>query len=398
MEAKEGRLPTVFVIPLMQFIAGVFLFIALLYKQRDLVLLALLVLGLMGMSRVWSRMSLSRIKCYTSVDKNRLFPGDRLNLQVDVQNAKFLPVWLRMTASVKGSMSLCSGEGAFIGESGLLWYQKVTFQSALVARERGIHRIGPPHVTVSDLFGFFPREKDEEEILDVIVYPQVFPLRSFELPRRDFFGIPGARNPVEDPVYILGVRDYQKWRPARYIHWKASARHHRLQEKAFESSEQAKVMLVLDVDRFVKKKARVDFEKIIEVVASLAVQFDQRGYAVGFATNGVVKGGTSVLATGRNRQKMSSILETLARLQMDVKEDLVYTLRHRLKPLWGMSCLHFSCEEDISLLAAEEYYSHKKIPVSYCLCHSESQGQGDGRKVRGKILSVDEIRFKEKDR
>ncbi|MBN2568383.1 MAG: DUF58 domain-containing protein [Deltaproteobacteria bacterium] len=398
METKEGRLPTVFVIPLMQFIAGVFLFIALLYKQRDLVMLALLVLGFMGMSKVWSMMSLSRIKCCASVDKERLFPGDILNLQVDVQNAKFLPVWLRVTTSVKGSLSLYSGEGTFTGESGLLWYQKVTFYCALIARKRGIHRVGPPHVTVSDLFGFFPREKERMEDLDVIVYPQLYPLRSVELPRLDFFGIPGARNPVEDPVYILGVRDYQNWRPARYIHWKASARHHHLQEKAFESSEQAKVLLVLDVSRFVKKEAREDFEKIIELVASLAVQFDQLGYAVGFATNGAVEGGTSVLATGRNRKKMSSILETLARLQMDVKEDLLYTLRHRIKPLWGMSCLHFSCEEDMSLIAAEEYYSHMKIPVSYCVCHPESQGQGDGRKVRGKVLSVDEIRFKEKDK
>ncbi|MFH1624819.1 MAG: DUF58 domain-containing protein [Pseudomonadota bacterium] len=391
METQEGRLPSIFVIPLMQIFAGIFLFVGLLYRQRDLVLLALLVLGVVGVSKVWSRMSLSRILCDATVDKERLFPGEGLTLQIDVENAKFLPVWLSVTASVDGSMSLSSGDREVTGESGLLWYQRVNFRWELVARRRGIHRVGPLKVKVSDLFGFFPREREKKEGRHVIVYPRLVPLRPVAVPRRDFFGLPGARNPVEDPIYILGVRDYQNWRPARYIHWKASARHHRLQEKAFESSEQAKVLLVVDVDRFVIKKAPEDFEEILEAVASLAVQFDQRGYAVGFATNGVVEGGTTILPTGRNPQHLSSLLETLARLHMDVKEDLVHTLRHRLKPAWGMSCLHFSCEEDRALLAAEEYYSHRKIPVLFLVCHSAPQERDDGRKVRGKVLSLDDI-------
>ncbi len=395
METEQERLPTIFVLPLMQIFAVVFLFIALLYRQRDLVLLALLVLGVMGVSKVWSRVSLSSIRCYATVDKERLFPGESLVLQIGVENAKFLPVWLRVTASVDGSMSCSSGDGTFTGESGLLWYQRVNFRWELVARRRGIHRVGATRVTVSDLFGFFPQEREGKEGRHVIVYPRLVPLRPIDVPRRDFFGLPGARNPVEDPIYVLGVRDYQNGRPARYIHWKASARHHRLQEKAFESSEQAKVLLVVDVERFVTKKATEDFEEILEVVASLAVHFDRRGYAVGFATNGVVEGGTTILPAGRNTQQLSSLLEALARLQMEVKEDLSYTLRHRLKPVWGMSCFHFSCDDDKALRVAEGYYSHRKIPVMFVLCRSDSQEGDDMRRVRGKVISLDEIRLRE---
>ena len=81
------------------------------------------------------------------------------------------------------------------------------------------------------------------------------PLGPLSLPRRDFFGVPGGESPVDDPVYILGTTDYQNGRPAKYIHWKASARHHRLQEKVFESTEQEKILLVVDVDQFVKAEA-----------------------------------------------------------------------------------------------------------------------------------------------
>ncbi|MBW1691959.1 MAG: DUF58 domain-containing protein, partial [Deltaproteobacteria bacterium] len=49
---------------------------------------------------------------------------------------------------------------------------------------------------------------------------------------------------------MLGTRDYQNWRPARHIHWKASASHNRLQEKVFEPSEQEKVLLAVEVSQF----------------------------------------------------------------------------------------------------------------------------------------------------
>lgn len=396
MEKQEERLPTIFAIPLMQFFAGVFLFIALIYSQRDLVLLALLVLGVMGLSKAWSMISISRIQCYATVDKERLFPGENLTLKIEVKNAKFLPVWLRVTAFVNGPMSLSSfGDRTLASESGLLWYQRVNFRWELVARQRGIHRVGPLHIKVSDLFGFFPRERAEQGGPHVIVYPRIVPLRPVAVPRRDFFGFPGGKNHVEDPIYILGVRDYENWRPARYIHWKASARHYRLQEKAFESSEQAKVLLVVDVDSFVKKKATKDFEEILEAVASLAVQFDKRGYAVGFATNGLVEGGTTVLPTGRNPRQLLSLLETLARLHMDVKEDIIYTLRYRLKTVWGMSCIHFSCEEDRTLLPAREYFSRQNIPFLFVVCHSGPLALEDGPNVRGKVLNLDEIRLSE---
>jgi len=392
MEMREGRLPSVFVIPLMQCIAGAVLFMALLYRQRDLVLLALLVLGVMGVSKVWSRASSSRIGCHATVDRERLFPGESLVLQIEVENAKFLPVWLRVTAVVNDSMMPSSGDETLTGESGLLWYQRAHFRWDLVARRRGIHRVGTSRVRVSDLFGFFPHESGGGKDLHVIVYPRLVPLRPVTVLRRDFFGLPGDRHPVEDPIYILGVRDYQNWRPARYIHWKASARHHRLQEKAFESSEQAKVLLVVDVKRFVIKKAREDFEEVLEVIASLAVQFDQRGYAVGFATNGVVEGGVTMLHAGRNPQQLSTLLEALARLQMDMEEDLIHTLRHRLRPAWGMSCVHFSYEEDRDLCDAEEYYARRKIPVMFVVCNDSPQEQTEGCTVRGRVVPLEGIR------
>ena len=398
MELQESRVPTVFIIPLMQFFVGVLLFVALLHNQRDLAVLAILVLGVMGGVRLWSRMSLSGIKCYSMVDKGKVFPGEVLTLHVRLENAKFLPVWLQIKMSIDSSLNPSPDNATITNESGLLWYQRAHFNHTLVAQQRGIHHVGPSHIKVADLFGFFPRERGEQEDLHVIVYPRLVPLKPVSLSRRDFFGIPGAKSPVQDPIYILGTRDYQHWRPARYIHWKASARHNVLQEKTFEPSEQLKVLFVVDVDQFGEKNAAEEFEHTPETVASLAVQFDQRGYAMGFVTNGAVQGGPTILPIAGNPQQLPAILEVLARLQMKATRDLFDTLHRGLQLVWGTSCMHFSYEEAIKARAIEGYFSRRKIPMVFVVCRPRSLSGDNGHTVRSKVYPLDEIRIKETGR
>ena len=129
--------------------------------------------------------------------------------------------------------------------------------------------MGPPSLAVGDLFGFYTREIKTQASVDIIVYPRLVEIKPLSLPRRAFYGIPGARSPVEDPVYIYGTKDYQPGSPARRIHWKASARHNRIQEKLCEPTEQEKILILLDVGPFAEVRAEEAFERIIEAAALL---------------------------------------------------------------------------------------------------------------------------------
>ena len=395
METMQDRLPSLFIIPLMQLIVGICLFISLLYGQRDLTVLALIVLGITIGTNLWSRLSLSGISCSSMVDKSKLFPGESLTLHMSAKNAKFLPVWLQMSMHVEGALDPSSGEMSFSGDCWLLWYQQAHFNWGLVARRRGLYRVGSAHMKVGDLLGFFPREKRTEGDIDVIVYPRLVPLKPLSLPSRDFFGLPGAKSPVQDPIYILGSRDYQHGRPARHIHWKASARHNRLQEKVFEPSEQKKVLLAVEVSQFEKANASEAFERTLEVVGSLAVQSYRKGYALGLVTNGVVAGGPPFLSMGRSPQKLSSFLEILARLKMRADGSLVDRLYRILELPWGVSCVHFSYEQDEGTRATAQYFSHRRIPMIFVVCSSRSQWEGDGHTLGGKTYCLDEIRMEE---
>jgi uncharacterized protein (DUF58 family) len=392
MEAQETRLSSIFIVPLMQFLVGICLFIALLNGQRDLTVLALLVLGIMVSARLWSRLGLSGIRYSSIVDHERLFPDESLVLQVSVENTKFLPVWLHTSIPVTGGLEISSGQSGLSGACGLLWYQKARFNWGLVARRRGVYRIGQAHLKVGDLFGFFTKEKNTGAETEVVVYPRLVPIRPLSLPRRDFFGVPGAKSPVQDPIYILGTRDYQHWRPARHIHWKASARHSRLQEKVFEPSEQEKVLLALEVNRFEADHASEDFEHTLEIVGSLAVQCHQRGYALGFVTNGVVEGGPSIIPIGRSMQQVPFILETLARITMKAADSLLDMLRALELP-WGVSCVHFSCEQDGVEPSSAPYFQNRRIPAVFVVCPSRSPYRAETHTLKDTVYSLDEIRI-----
>ena len=392
MQEHEDRLPSLFVIPLVQFFVGLFFFIALLNRQWGLTVLTLLVLVTVRGAKIWSKSSLAGIKCRSMVDKMKAFPGETITLNVSVANSKFLPVWVRMKVPVHGSLHTSGSDTSLTKESGLLWYQSVSLQWALVAQRRGWHRIGPPHLMAGDLFGFFKQKKEVPESLHVIVYPRIVPLGLFPINRREFFGSPGAKSPVHDPIYIIGTREYQHWRPARYIHWKASARHNRLEQKVCEPTTQVKVLLVVEVDQFASRHMEERFERALEIVASLAVRLDSQGYALGLATNGLMSGGTlSVLPIARTPQQLPAILETLARLQMEPNGSLMNLLQNGIELPRGISCVYFCYEKSDTAIATADFFAQRKVPTVFVVCQRQSSFGENESEMGGRIYSLDEV-------
>lgn len=355
------RVPSLFATSVILFFVGVFLFIALLAKNRDLIVLSLLVLGMVGGLKLWTRCT-PRVRSSLKLSKNRVFAGDTLLLKAHVENAQILPISLEVEVPFGESSRRFLGEKPLMGQESLLWYQAARFKWSFTAAVRGVHEMGPLRVLSGDLFGFFQRERTAGEALEAVVYPRLVPLGPFSMPRRDFFGTPGGESPVDDPVYILGTTDYRNGRPAKYIHWKASARHYRLQEKVFESTEQEKVLLVVDVDRFVKAETEDEFERVLEVVASVAVRLNRQGCSVGFLTNGVTKGIVPVVGVSRSPQQLTDILETLARLRREPGETLIDMLRTVEIP-WGTSCLYFSLDENPATDIVKAHLKRRKMPI-----------------------------------
>ena len=394
VDQEESREPTIFNSLLMLLFVGIFLFIALLYRQKDLSLLAILVLVVVGGAKAWSSMSPARIRCDSAIDTWRIFPGDSVTLATTVENNKWLPVWLRIMWSFDGALKPAGVNGHIIRqEASVLWHQTVKFSQDFVALRRGVYQVGPPRIRTSDLLGFFEKEKSARDVTQIIVYPRLVMLKPVAIRRRGLFGVPGAKSPVQDPIYILGTRDYHPSRPSRHIHWKASAHHLRLQEKIFEPSEQEKVLLILDVGSFEKSNQKECFEHTLEVVASLAVRLDGMGYAVGFTANGTLTGGnSSVTPITRGPRQIRTILETLARMQAMPNGSIAQVIKQSLGSQRGVSCVHFCYEDDPSVSDMEKFFQKRQIPVTFLVCRRDPNSQPSRGEKGIYRYSIDEIR------
>jgi uncharacterized protein (DUF58 family) len=234
--------------------------------------------------------------------------------------------------------------------------------------------------------------------MHVVVYPRLISLKPLCLPKRNFFGVPGAKSPVQDPIYILGTRDYQPSRPARFIHWKASARHLRLQEKIFEPSQQEKVLLVMDVGSFEESKDKEAFEQTLEVVASMAVQLDNLGCAVGLATNGIMTDRvTSAVPMARSHRQTSVILEALARLQMVQKEKMKESMRNITDSLHQVSCVSFAYDDGKTAGEVAQYCRTHNLEATFLVCHTDSDSGMFQKKNGLTVYTLDEIRIRRRN-
>lgn len=371
------------------------LFLALIFNVPDLTLFSLFMLTIGLGSYFWSRVGLNHIQCNLALTRRRFFPDEKLTLDIRVANSKLLPVLIKVDIFIP-QVFTGSDTGRWVSEeAGLLWYQKTVFSRSLFPNRRGVYNLGPPRLRGSDLFGFYFREKTALEQAEIVVYPRIIKVARVGLPKREFFGTPGAHSPVEDPVFIFGTRDYQPGRPARGIHWKTSARHNRLQEKLCEPAEQEKILFILDVDRFEAENGEERFEKTLEVIASLVLQLDRRGIAVGFITNGHITGGKpKIVPLSRSPRQIASVLETLARVSLEATRPVTEIVSRGYRIPWGTSGIYFCHEKSHETRRAKLFMKNINIPTRFVV----AQPSNDKRMVTNTdTICLDQI-WDSKDR
>jgi uncharacterized protein (DUF58 family) len=375
MNRTEQKIPSIFSSPLMLCIVGLICFGALLGHQREPAVLALLVGGLMGAARLWTGFAPKGVACGLSVDRSRVYPGEPLALQATVANAKLLPVHFTLSLA-PGDVVVPDPRQPGIEQSGgLLCHQQVRFRWVFTARKRGIHHLGPPELAVGDLLGYYRREIPSTSSLRIVVFPRLVPLKPVRLPRRDLFGETGGAGMLPDPLFIVGTRDYQEGRPARHIHWKASARRRGVQEKVYEPSFQEKLLLAVAVRGFAVTGDEGAFERTLEVVASLSVRMQGEGRPVGLATDAACPGGGPViLPPAGSARQLTVLMDTLAGMRMEPAGSLVTAVR-TLAPLpWGMSCLLFCHGNDEEAASLRRALRGRRVPVALVLCGRRARG------------------------
>lgn len=280
-------------------------------------------------ARYWQNHALKNVIYRRKWRYRRGFPGEKLEIQLEIHNRKFLPLsWLRVTdpwpeavgpedASILAP-SHVEKVGAMVNLVSLRWYDRITRQYSLLLRQRGVFPVGPARLESGDFFGLFDTTEEQKKHELITVYPELVPLSTIRLPAEDPFGdLRTRRRLFEDPNQAIGIRDYQPNDAFRRIHWPATARTGSLQVKVYQPVTSRVMVICLNVSTAHQYWLGFDadlLEHLVKVAATLAFNGVQDGYSVGLVSNGCLAHSDQPfnIPPGRSPNQLSMVLQALA--------------------------------------------------------------------------------------
>jgi uncharacterized protein (DUF58 family) len=284
-------------------IIGLLTLAGVLLRNNLLFLLSLFLLLMGGVSLLWTHYCLAEVHYRRRLGSRRLFFGEETDLVVEIVNAKPLPLaWLRAEDELPATLALHAtklapshrpGRARLVNVLSLRWYERVTRRYRLAATRRGAWRFGPVELSSGDLFGFALRRQLLDDHTTLLVYPKLAPLTAYGLPaRRPFGDLRTARRLLEDPLRLMGARDYAAGDSFRHIHWKATAHRQGLQTKVFEPSAALPLSIFLNVNTYELRYEGSDpdlREYAISAAASIAHWAWENGHPVGLFVNSIAQ-------------------------------------------------------------------------------------------------------------
>jgi uncharacterized protein (DUF58 family) len=295
-----------------------------------------------GIARFWSRHAFTRVALRRRLGEHRMFIGEPVSLDVELENRKALPLpWFQWRLALSEPLSIddeelashaVPGSSWLVRRGALGWYEKRNWRFTFRVGERGYHQVGPASLRTADLFGLYPAATDDEATDSIVVYPRVVPLDQLGLPaERPFGDRRGVNRLFEDPLRSAGLREYRPGDPLRRIDWKATARGGELVSRVYEPPGTEQLYIALNIDTLQhawEGYLKEELEFTICVAASIATWASGVRISTGIVANGSFPGADRPirLPPARARGQLARVLEALAVIQPLTSGDLAATL------------------------------------------------------------------------
>ena len=144
---------------------------------------------------------------------------------------------------------------------------------------RGRHRIEGIKLQTRFPFGLFIKGANLFLSSDVVVYPEIRPLPESLVHDLTVLGHDQAVSKRGPGTGLYNLREYQHGDDSRTIHWKTTARQSRLIVRETETEDLRQVTLALPT-AVPEDRSLEFFEQAVSLTASLAVFFQQQGFAL----------------------------------------------------------------------------------------------------------------------
>lgn len=308
---------------------GLVFLLGILLKVYPLAAFAIMLAFMSALASWWNRRALEDVVYRRRLYYQRGFPGEQVDLQVEVENHKFLPLsWLRIEDLWPSAVgpedetilkpTHTSELGQLVNLFTLRWFERARRSYTLLLRKRGVYRLGPARIESGDLFGLFERVKEDEQADYLTVFPEPLPFEKLKLPADDPFGDRKARRRLyEDPNRPMGVRDYHPEDDFRHVHWPATAHTGELQVRVYQPISAQVMVVCLNVStlpHYWEGTVPGLLEYLVRVSATLVQRGLQDGYRVGLISNGCLAHADQPfrVPAGRSPRQLSQLLSALA--------------------------------------------------------------------------------------
>jgi uncharacterized protein (DUF58 family) len=282
-----------------------------------------------GVAYWWRIRALDNILYRRKFHYTRAFPGEDVQVQIEVENRKLLPVsWLRIRDPWPRAIGPDDEDilapshlpkiGQLVNIFSLRWFELNRRIYNLRFRKRGVYTVGPVQLESGDLFGIYSETRKIGHTERLTVFPRLVPIQEMDLPAENPFGDRRSRRRMfEDPNRPMGVREYQPEDSFRRVHWPATARTGNLQVKIYQPTTAQVMVVCLNAATFPHYWEGVNpelLEYLVQVAASLIYQGMQDGYQVGLISNGSLANADQAFRVqpGRSPKQLAHVLQALA--------------------------------------------------------------------------------------
>lgn len=302
--------------------------VGLVLREYALFVLPIFLLVSIGAAAWWNGHVLDEVFYRRRITRTRAFPGETIEIDILVENAKLLPVpWLRVEDTLPQELPVSETglpspahpiTDALVNVYSLRWFDRVHRHYVLSADQRGVFALGPAYLRAGDVFGMFHTERTLGTPGKLVIYPRVAPLEELGIPPKEPLGDMRSRYQwMEDPSRTMGARDFRPGDSFRHIHWPATARRQALQTRIYEPTTSLSAVMCVDVATLPKAWQGILpdlLEDIITVAASLAHYAAEHRYGVGLIANGAAPHSDQAVKVmpGRAPDQLARVLESLA--------------------------------------------------------------------------------------
>jgi len=277
----------------------------------------------------WQKHALDRVVYRRKPHYSRGFPGEKVEITVEVENRKLLPLsWLRIEDPWPHPVgpededvlapSHLPAMGLLTNVFSLRWFERARRRYPLLFRKRGVYPLGPPRMQSGDLFGIYEDTRTDGPQDYLTVFPEILPLERLGLDAEDPFGEMATRRRLfEDPNQPMGVREYHPEDGFRRVHWPATAHTGELKVKVFQPVSAQVMVICLNVATFEIAWEGFDpqlLEALISTAATIAYHGIEDGYQVGLMSNGCLAHSDQSFQVppGRSPRQLGKLLGVLA--------------------------------------------------------------------------------------